>query len=301
MSLKKIYKSMRNQQIWWFLAMFTALFLLLGASNPVQSGQRLVTIDASITEIVYALEEQHRLVGRDVTSNYPVEVQKLPSVGYMRQLSTEGVLSLQPDMVIVTSDAKPSKVLDQLQESKVQVFVVDNSPTIDGIIHKVTEVARILGVEEKGQRLVVKIRQQVEQAQKSIQSSLAQQQTAVKAIFILGIRNGNLSVAGQGSRANALLNLLEVENPVEKQIQNYQSLSAEAAIKANPDLIVMIEQGVSMSGGKRAIFTNPILLQTQVAQKQKLLIMPNDALNFGPRIGEVMLQVSQQIAKQVKS
>ena len=299
--MSKLDNLVKNQQVWWLFVTFVALFVLLGASNPVQSGQRLVTIDGSITEIVYALGEQHRLVGRDVTSNYPVEAQKLPSVGYMRQLSTEGVLSLQPDMVIVTSDAKPSKVLDQLQESKVQVFVVDNQPTIDGVIHKVVEVAKILGVEQKGDVLVAQIRQQVTQAQQSIQQTLAQQKQAIKAIFILGIRNGNLSVAGQGSRANALLNLLHVENPVEKQIHNYQSLSAEAAIKASPDLIIMIEQGVSMSGGKRAIFSNPILLQTQIAQHEKLLIMPNDALHFGPRIGEIMLQVSQQIAKQVKT
>ena len=121
--MSKLDNLVKNQQAWWLFVIFIALFVLLGASNPVHSGQRLVTIDGSITEIVYALGEQHRLVGRDVTSNYPAEAQKLPNVGYMRQLSTEGVLSLQPDMVIVTSDAKPSKVLDQLQDSKVQVFV----------------------------------------------------------------------------------------------------------------------------------------------------------------------------------
>lgn len=299
---------LKSVLIWHLLAAFWVLMLMLilvgksyaTQSSPVSNSQRLVTIDASITEIVYALGEQHRLVGRDVTSTYPKEVEQLPSVGYMRALSTEGVLSLQPDMVITTADAKPSKVLDQLQQSRVKVFVIDNEPSVDGILHKVTEVARILGVPEKGEVLKVKIRQQVSDAQRAIKLSL-QEQPQFKALFILGIRNGNLSVAGQGSRANALLKLLQVENPVEKQIKNYQSLSAEAAIQANPDLIVMIEQGVSMSGGKQAILNSPVLQQTQVAQQQKLLVLPNDVLNFGPRIGLVMQQVSQQMAARVKS
>ncbi|TIQ53378.1 MAG: hemin ABC transporter substrate-binding protein, partial [Mesorhizobium sp.] len=58
-------------------------------TNP----SKIAAIGGSITEIVFALGEEDRLVARDSTSRYPEAALKLPDVGYMRQLSPEGVLS----------------------------------------------------------------------------------------------------------------------------------------------------------------------------------------------------------------
>ena len=74
----------------------------------------LVSIDGALTEIVYALGAEDRLVGVDSTSVYPEAVQSLPQVGYMRQLSAEGILSLQPDLVLATRDAGPEPVFELL-------------------------------------------------------------------------------------------------------------------------------------------------------------------------------------------
>src|SRR5690606_14563573 len=63
-------------------------------------GSRIAAIGGSLTEIVYALGEEGRLVARDSTSVYPQEALKLPDVGYMRQLSPEGVLSVNPSGIL---------------------------------------------------------------------------------------------------------------------------------------------------------------------------------------------------------
>jgi iron complex transport system substrate-binding protein len=80
-------------------------------SAHADSLQRLVSVNGSVTEVVYALGAQGQLVGVDTTSKYPPETQKLPNVGYQRQLSAEGVLSLQPSLVLVTEDAGPPTAL----------------------------------------------------------------------------------------------------------------------------------------------------------------------------------------------
>ena len=63
----------------------------------------------SITEIVYALGEEGRLVGRDTTSTYPEAASKMPDVGYMRALSPEGVLSINPTAIIAVEGQRPER------------------------------------------------------------------------------------------------------------------------------------------------------------------------------------------------
>ncbi|WP_052501444.1 heme/hemin ABC transporter substrate-binding protein [Thiomicrospira microaerophila] len=279
---------------WLVLAGFLGLVLLMGFGHKAQAAERIVTIDGSVTEIVFALGLGDQVVGRDITSRYPQAVNDLPDVGYMRQLTVEGVLSLAPTLIIATSDAKPSKMLDRLQASGVRVEIIENTPTLEGILYKVERIAAVLGVPKKGAQLNLTIKRDFEQALAQIQLQQAGLVVKPQGIFVLSVRNGNLSVAGQGSRANELLKMIGVHNPVEQQINNYQLLSAEAAININPDFIFMLEQGVSMSGGQQAVLNNPVLKHTRAFDQQRLIIMPNDALSFGPRLGQMVTQIYQQ-------
>lgn len=62
---------------------------------------RIVSVGGSVTEIVYALDQQHRLIARDTTSVFPAEARQLPDIGYQRALAPEGVLSVAPDMTLL--------------------------------------------------------------------------------------------------------------------------------------------------------------------------------------------------------
>ena len=66
---------------------------------------RIVVIGGALTEIVYALGEERRLIARDSTSTYPEAAMSLPDVGYMRALSPEGVLGVDPSACLVFEDA----------------------------------------------------------------------------------------------------------------------------------------------------------------------------------------------------
>ena len=77
-----------------------ALALLLSVASvlpgPASAGgaaTRVITLGGDITEIVYQLGEEGRLVGRDTTSKFPAEAAALPDVGYFRQLGAEGTIT----------------------------------------------------------------------------------------------------------------------------------------------------------------------------------------------------------------
>ena len=93
-------------------------------TGRVADASRVVSIGDFITEIVYALGEEGRLVGRDFTSTYPDAANKLPDVGYMRALSPEGVLSINPTAIIAVEGSGPKETIEVLKKASVPfVFV----------------------------------------------------------------------------------------------------------------------------------------------------------------------------------
>ena len=110
--------------------------------------RRIVTVGGALTEIVYALGLEDRLVGIDTTSLYPLQaLQQKPNVGYMRQLSAEGVLGLNPELILATEGSGPKETLAVLGEAKVPIVTVPESFSEDGILERIRIVARELGAE----------------------------------------------------------------------------------------------------------------------------------------------------------
>ena len=87
---------------------------------------RIVTIGGSITEIVFALGAGKSVVAVDWSSNIPSKVTDLPQVGYVRQLSSEGILSMSPTQILTTTDIGPPKVIEQIKDVGLTMQVLDN-------------------------------------------------------------------------------------------------------------------------------------------------------------------------------
>ena len=80
---------------------------------------RIVSIGGAITEILYALGFEDRLAGVDTTSLYPRRaLRDKPNVGYMRQLSAEGVLGLNPSLVLAVQGSGPKETMEMLRERR---------------------------------------------------------------------------------------------------------------------------------------------------------------------------------------
>ena len=71
---------------------------------PARDASRIAVAGGSITEVLYFLGEQHRIVAVDTTSNYPPQALELPSVGYVRNLPRKACsLSIQPSSWVRTT------------------------------------------------------------------------------------------------------------------------------------------------------------------------------------------------------
>ena len=114
-----------------------------GRAVAIADTSRIVSIGGSITEILYALGLQQKIVAVDTTSLFPpAALQEKPNVGYMRQLSAEGVLALAPTLVLALQGSGPKETIDVLETSKIPFVAVPDKFSGAGIVEKIRVVAQ---------------------------------------------------------------------------------------------------------------------------------------------------------------
>jgi iron complex transport system substrate-binding protein len=270
-------------------AVITFFLLLWATLVQAQAPQRIITIGGAITEMVYALNEQSRLIGNDTTSYYPKPAESLPKVGYQRALSAEGILSLYPDMVILTDEAGPPTVIAQIRAAGVTIVEIKAGRSVDDIKNAVKVIGKALACENKANTLIAKLDKQNEELIAITQNNINHK----KVMFILQNGGGAPMVAGAETAADSIVKLSGASNVV-TDYRGYKPLTPEAAVSLNPEVIVITQQGLEQSGGKHALLKSPGLSLTYAAKQGNVIAFDSLLmLGFGPRTIEAAIQLNK--------
>jgi iron complex transport system substrate-binding protein len=240
---------------------------------------RLVSLSGALTEVVYLLGAEQSLVGTDTTSLFPEAAQRTAKVGYVRQLSAEGLLSLRPDAVVGTSEAGPPVVIEQVRKAGVRVSLVQAQHTWADVQEKVALVGRETGRMAQAQALQARLDAQWEQ----VCQQVAAAGRRPRAMFVLS-HSGSPMAAGRGTAADALLRFAGLTNVI-TEFQGYRALTAEALASAAPDVIVNTVQGIEALGGEAAFWKRPEWALTPAYPRRALVALEASLLlGFGPRL-----------------
>ncbi|RVD49979.1 MAG: hemin ABC transporter substrate-binding protein [Mesorhizobium sp.] len=244
---------------------------------------RIAAIGGSITEIVYALGEEKRLVARDSTSNYPKAALDLPDVGYMRQLSPEGVLSVNPTSILALYGSGPKEAVDVLKKTGIPFIEVPELYSREGILQKVRIVGKALGVEAKAEVLAKALDAKLTAAEKQTASIKERK----RVLFVLSIQGGKILAAGSETAADGMVRLAGGVNAVEG-FSGYKQMSDEAIITTRPDVILMMSNaGPPVSDDE--LFGNPSIASTPAGTARKLIRIDGAyLLGFGPRTADAI-------------
>ena len=266
--------------------------LLAVATQPARAGEgttvlsdtsRIASIGGSITEIVYALGEEGRLVARDSTSNYPEAAAKLPDVGYMRALSPEGVLSVNPTGILALQGSGPKEAVDVLKKSSVPFIEVPDRYNHEGILEKIRVVGKALGVEAKAEKLAIETDAKLTAAEK--QTAAIKDRKRV--LFVLSTQGGKILAAGSDTAADGIIRLAGAVNAVEG-FSGYKGMTDEAIVSARPDVILTMKGG-GPPISENELFANAAIASTPAGTNRKMISMWGGyLLGFGPRTAEAI-------------
>ncbi|HEY0405494.1 MAG TPA: ABC transporter substrate-binding protein [Pyrinomonadaceae bacterium] len=264
-----------------------------GRGVKINDSSRIVSVGTATTETIYALGLGNRLIGVDNSSGeYLQEAGGLPKVGPRNTLSAEGILALNPTLVIVTTDAGPPQVIDQLKNTGVTVFALSANYTVEAVKEKVRAISRSLGAEAKGAEL----ESSIDRDMSEVGNLLARTTSQPKVLFVgRGPNMPNATMSGKGTTIDEMIRLAGGTNPMDG-FQGFREMTDEAVINAAPDVILMTEKSFERSGGIDGALKFPGVALTPAGKTRRIVAVSDMYFQgFGPSVGRAVRDLVYQL------
>ncbi len=265
------------------------LFSLLLVITGSRAQQRIVSLNGSISELLCALGLEQQIAGVDVTSTYPASLNVKPKVGHNRNINAEGVLSLQPTLILGLDNQLDPSLTEQLKAAKVRTLIFKQDLSVGGVRNLLQEVARATGTESKAADVQRQFDQQL--------SAVSVKKTNKKVLFIYARGAGTLMVGGTGTAVDKLIQLAGGQNAV-KEFADFRPLTAEALVAADPDVLLLFDSGLKSVGGMDGLLKIPGIAQTRAGQQGKVVTMDGELLSgFGLRLPQAIGELNKKIGE----
>lgn len=287
---------------------FSALFLLflsfpllaapiIGYDHvqiSVENPRRIVAINSTTTEIIFALGEGARIAGREDSVQFPEEAKRIPSVGHPYYPSVEGIISLKPDVVIGTEENLPPASVTQLRSAKVPVLILEPSDKdgIEGYKRRVRQIGELLQTQQKAEQEIARfdaVLQRVKQRVKHVPNP-------PKVFFFYAHGPANGYIYGNHTGPHYLIEAAGGKNAAES-VEGIKSFTLEAMIKMEPDVILVLERVSKSLGGPDAIAKTAGIAQTPAGKNHRIIEMEETVRSIGPRFATFVEELSGKLEK----
>ncbi|MDN3547786.1 heme/hemin ABC transporter substrate-binding protein [Mucilaginibacter aquaedulcis] len=273
------------------LAIILSVFLVNArAGEQLAANQKIVSLNGTVSEILVGLGFENNIIGTDVTSNYPESLKSKPKIGHYRNISAEGIIALQPDVVTGLSTEIKPELAAQLKSAgiKLVMFTQDFSP--DGTRKLIKDMATAFGGQQQANVLIKKLDTDLATAGKLNKTS-----ARPKVLFIYARGAGTMMVSGDNTPLNKIIQLAGGQNAV-TGFNDYKPLTSEALVAANPDAILLFSSGMESLGGAAGLLNVQGISQTNAGKNKKFITMEGELLTgFGPRLGQAIAELSQKL------
>ena len=255
-------------------------------SNP----QRIVSLDAPITEIVFALGLGDRLVGIDDYSNYPKETDNITKLGSaLPGFSTETIINQEPDLILTSAGT----IVQQLDGHGVPVFVLQPKD-IAGIYEDIRLVGQITGKKKEADELVDNMTKRVE-AVVTKTSALTEDQKPTVYYEVDATNPMSPYTVGSGTFQAELIELAGGRN-IAASRSGWYTISIEEILDADPDIIILEDYQYGVTPDSVATRSSAWASLTAVKEGHIYPIADPDLTSrYGPRIVDGLEELARMI------
>ena len=259
-----------------------------GLATTVTDVSRIVALSGDMTEIIFALGLGPNVVAADLSSVYPPEETfPIPKVGIEFRLVAELILDFEPTLVIGDEDARPLEAIEQVRSADVPVVILPRFEGITAPPIKIREVARILGVEDRGEELAQQVQDEIDAAIALAATGQARPRVAV----VLLSTSDKFLMLGENTVMTGLLDAVGAEDvsPPAGSVA-YVAMTPEALAAGDPEYIVTGERGLGRYvDGLPGFLEIPGVAQTSAGREGRILVYEDlYLLGLGPRTGSLL-------------
>jgi len=193
--------------------------------------QRVISLAPSITEIIFGIEQSHRLKGVTTYSDFPPEAEKLPKVGSYVHLDLEKIVALKPDLCIAIKDGNPRVIAQRLEALNIPVYAVDPNK-LDTVMKTVLEIGGLLDAKEQANRLVKRMQLRIQK----VKSLVATTTQRPRVFFQIGV--SPIVSVGTGTFIHELIVIAGGVNLAAGPVP-YPRFSREQVLALSPEIILI--------------------------------------------------------------
>ncbi|WP_333617802.1 heme/hemin ABC transporter substrate-binding protein [Dietzia sp.] len=271
-----------------------------GTQVEVTDTSRILPLDLydTLPRIVSGLGLGGNIIGRTVSSTEP-SLAELPVVTQGgHELNVEAILELRPSVVLVDDTVGPPEAIEQIRSAGVTVAEIDPRRTPQSLEDDITLVAGALGVRPEGEKLGERTRAQMDAATTEIGDLAPEGDKRLRMVSLYMRGNGGVFfVLGKGSGADTVIESLGgVDVASEQGIVDTVPANAESLAELDPEVILVMSDGLDSTGGLEGLLARPGVAQTTAGKKQRVVALPDsEAVSMGPQAGISLVRFARAI------
>ncbi|MGE9616994.1 MAG: heme/hemin ABC transporter substrate-binding protein [Solitalea-like symbiont of Acarus siro] len=211
-------------------------------------------------------------------------------IGHRQNISIEGILSLSPNVVLALENELSQNALQQLKNAKVKVMLFKQTFSVDNTKQLINDIAHSFNRDKEAKNIIAKLDNDLSNAKKYIGNN-----KIIKILFIYARGTGTLLVAGKITQVDKMITLAGATNAI-NSFDNFNPLTPESLISANPDVILLFDSGLKSLGGELGLLKVQGIMQTKAGKNKKFIEMDGQLLTgFGPRLGQAIQELAKHI------
>ena len=269
-----------------------------GNDVTVTDASRILALDiyGTYTNTLSGLGLADNIVGRTVSSTEP-NLADLPVVtegGH--NINVEAVLELQPTLVIADHSIGPRDAIDQIRAAGVTTVVMEPERTIDSVGEDITTLGDALGLPNEERELADRSTKEIDEAKEAIKKLVPDDPMRMAFLYARG-NGGVFFIMGDGTGAQDLIEGIGgVDVAAENNLSYAEPANAEALARINPEVIIMMTNGLESTGGIDGLLERPGVAQTTAGQKKRIVTIPDgQSLAFGPMTGQTLVKLAKAV------
>lgn len=197
--------------------------------------QRIVSISPAITEVMFLVGAQDKLVGVSDFCNYPPETEKITKVGGMHNINFEQLLSLHPDVVLIGSMIS-QKDVDAIEKMGIPVICIVEESSLDGMAEMMEVIGKITQCEEKGNAEATQWKERIAE----LKANAPNPEDRKCVYYVVGFGDGGDFTAPKNTHIQEIIELAGARNAGDSLTG--WNISREYLFKVNPDIIVVRQE-----------------------------------------------------------
>ncbi|AJI79406.1 MULTISPECIES: heme/hemin ABC transporter substrate-binding protein [Corynebacterium] len=269
-----------------------------GYDVSVTDVSRILALDiyGTYTKTLSGLGLADNIVGRTVSSTEPNLADRPVVTEGGHNINVEAVLELNPTLVIVDHSIGPRDAIDQIREAGVTTVVMEPQRTIDSVDEDIITLGETVGLPDEARKLSERSIKEIDESKEAIKTIAPEEPMRMAFLYARG-NGGVFFIMGEGTGAQDLIEGIGgVDLAAENNLSYAEPANAEALARINPEVIIMMTDGLKSTGGVDGLLERPGVAQTIAGQKQRIVTIPDgQSLAFGPMTGQTLVKLAKAV------